>query len=145
MTQVCPISIQRIDTNLVRIIAAQVITLALLLIFTQELIFALILFYDFSVRILNLKKLSLLAYISQSLIKYFQLQAQPCDEAPKRFALYMGLVIIFLFTIMYLVDLTILASILVAILLICAFLEATFNYCVGCKIYHLLQYIKPKK
>ena len=144
VTQTCPISFNRVDANFVRIIAAQVISIALLLIFTQELIFALILFFDFSVRILNLKKLSILAYIAQYIIKYFQIEAELCDEAPKRFALYVGIIIITIFTLLYFLKLNIMASILVSILLLCAFLEATFDYCVGCKVYHLLQYIRPR-
>ena len=145
MTQTCPISFNRVDANFIRIIAAQVISIALLLIFTQELIFALILFFDFSVRILNLKQLSILAYVAQFIIKNFKIEVQLCDEAPKRFALYMGIIIIALFTLLYFFQLNIMASILVATLLICAFLEATFDYCVGCKVYHLFQYIRLKK
>ena len=142
MTQTCPISFKRVDANLVRIIATQVISIALLLVYTQEIIFALILLFDFSVRILNLKQLSILAYIAQLIIKYFKIEVQLCDEAPKRFALYLGLIIIVIFTLLYVFQLNILASMLVSILLLCAFLEATFNYCVGCKIYHLLQYLQ---
>ena len=145
MTQTCPISFKRVDSNFVRIIAAQVISIALLLVYTQEIIFALILLFDFSVRILNLKQLSILAYIAQSIIKYFKLEAQLCDEAPKRFALYLGIIIILIFTLLYFFQLNILASILVMILLLCAFLEATFDYCVGCKVYHLLQYAQIKR
>ncbi len=145
MTQTCPISFNRVDANFVRIISVQVISIALLLIFTQELIFALILLFDFSVRILNLKQLSILSYIAQLIIKYFKIQVELCDEAPKRFALYVGLIIIALFTLFYLFNFNLIASLLVSILVLCAFLEATFNYCVGCKIYHLLQYVRLKK
>ncbi|HHD82450.1 MAG TPA: DUF4395 domain-containing protein [Campylobacterales bacterium] len=144
MQQACPISRNRIDTNLVRIIALQVIAIALLLIYTQELIFALLLLFDFSVRILNLKSLSLFALIAKSIIKYFKIKAQPCDEAPKRFALYVGAVLISLFSLLYLFNFTLLASILVTVLLVCAFLEASFDYCLGCKIYHFIQYIQFK-
>lgn len=144
VTQTCPISFNRVDTNFIRIIAAQVISIALILIYTQELIFALILLFDFSVRVLNLKQLSIFAYIAQFIIKNFKLEVQLCDEAPKRFALYVGIAIIATFTLLYFFNLNILASIFVSILLICAFLEATFDYCVGCKVYHLLQYIRPR-
>ena len=144
LTQTCPISFKRVDANFIRIISVQVITIALLLIFTQELIFALILFFDFSVRILNLKQLSILAYVAQFIIKYFKIKVQLCDEAPKRFALYMGTIIIALFTFLYFFQLNIIASLLVMTLLVCAFLEATFDYCIGCKVYHLVQYIRPK-
>lgn len=145
MSQTCPISFARIDAHFVRIIAVEVISLALLLIFTQNIIFALILLFDFTMRTLNLKKLSPLAHVAQAIIKQFEIKPLLCDEAPKRFALYVGVTIIALFTLLYLFKLNILASVLVAILLLCAFLEATFDYCVGCKVYHLLQYLQKKK
>ena len=145
MSQTCPISFARIDANFVRIIAVEVITLALLLIFTQNIIFALILLFDFTMRTLNQKKFSPLAHVAQAIIKHFHIKPLLCDEAPKRFALYVGVVIITLFTLLYLFKLNILASVLVAILLLCAFLEATFDYCVGCKVYHFLQYLQKSK
>jgi hypothetical protein len=144
VTKACPISFNRVDSNFVRIIAVQVISIALLLIFTQKIIFALILLFDFSVRILNLKQLSILAYVAQFIIKSCKIDVKLCDEAPKRFALYMGIIIISLFTLLYFFQLNIMASLLVSTLLVCAFLEATFDYCIGCKVYHLFQYIRLK-
>jgi hypothetical protein len=144
VTKACPISFNRVDANFVRIIAVQVISIALLLIFTQKIIFALILLFDFSVRILNLKQLSILAYVAQFIIKSCKIEVKLCDEAPKRFALYMGIIIISLFTLLYFFQLNIMASLLVSTLLVCAFLEATFDYCIGCKVYHLFQYIRLK-
>ena len=142
MTQTCPISFNRVDAHLVRIVATEVITVALLLLFTQNLLFALLLLFDFSVRVLRLQHLSLFVFIAKTIIEQFHIKAQPCDEAPKRFALYLGVGIIALFTIFYALHFTFIASILVGILLICAFFEAAFDYCVGCKIYYLLQLLK---
>jgi len=144
VAQTCPISLHRIDAHFVRIVAAQVITIAVLLLFTQQLIFAVLLLFDFSVRILKLKNLSLFAFIAKLIIEYFQIKAQPCDEAPKRFALYLGVGIIALFTLLFAFNFTTLASILVGILLLCAFLEAAFDYCIGCKLYHLIQFFTQK-
>jgi hypothetical protein len=145
MTQSCPISFNRIDTHLVRIIALQVITLAFLLLWTHHIFFALILLFDFSVRTLNLKRLSPLATIAKFIIYSLQMKPQLCDEAPKRFALYLGLGIIGFFTLLLLFGFTKLAIIMIYILIICASLEAVFDYCIGCKIYHYLQLILPKK
>jgi len=145
VTETCPISSNRIDANFARIIAAQVIIIALLLIYTQELIFSLILLFDFSVRLLKIKRLSFLSYISKFIIKLLQIDAKPCDESPKRFALYLGIVIIATFTLLYFFQLNTLASIFVGILLVCAFLEAAFDYCIGCKVYYLLQYLQIKR
>ena len=144
MTQTCPISFNRIDAHLVRIVAVEVITVALLLLVTQNLIFALLLLFDFSVRVLKLKNLSLFAFVARIIIEQFEIKAQPCDEAPKRFALYLGVSIVALFTIFYALNFTFIASILVGILLLCAFFEAVFDYCVGCKIYHIIQLLKKK-
>ena len=144
MAQTCPISLHRIDAHFVRIVAAQVITIALLLLFTQHLVFAILLLFDFSVRILKLKNLSLFAFIAKLIIEYFKIEAQPCDEAPKRFALYLGVGIIALFTLLFAFSFTTLASILVGILLLCAFLEAAFDYCIGCKLYHVIQIFTQK-
>jgi len=145
MNQACPISLKRIDTNFVRIIALQVISIAILLIITQELLFALILLFDFSVRVLNFKKLSPFAYIAKMFIKYFNLTPQLSDEAPKRFALYVGIFIISIATLLYLLQFNLIASSIITILVICASLEAAFDYCLGCKIYHLLQYFQVKR
>ena len=145
LTQTCPISLNRIDAHLVRIIAAQVITVALLLLFTHHLVFAFILLFDFSVRLLKLKKLSLFSLIAKFIITRFQIKSQPCDEAPKRFALYLGLAIIILFTLLFSLQLNLVASALVGVLLICAFLEAAFDYCIGCKLYYFMQLLTPKK
>lgn len=144
MAQTCPISFNRIDAHLVRIVAAEVITVALLLLITQNLVFALLLLFDFSVRVLKLKNLSLFAFVARIIIEQFEIKAQPCDEAPKRFALYLGVGIVALFTIFYALHFTLVASTLVGVLLLCAFFEAAFDYCVGCKIYHLLQLISKR-
>jgi len=145
LTHSCPISFKRIDANFVRLIATQVITIALLLLFTQHLLFAFILLFDFTARVLNFKQLSPFALVAKNIINYFQIKAQPCDEAPKRFALYLGLSIVSLLTFFYSVKLSIIASTLVIILLICAFLEAVFDYCIGCKVYYLLQMLTKKR
>ena len=141
MIQSCPISFSRIDAHLVRIIALQVILVACLLLWTQHLSFALILLFDFSVRTLGLKKLSPFRTIAKLIIHSFQLKPQLCDEAPKRFALYLGLGIIGFFTLLLTFGFTKTALLMVSILILCASLEAIFDYCIGCKIYHYLQFI----
>jgi len=145
MAQSCPISFNRIDTHLVRIIALQVIVVALLLLATSHLFFAFLLLFDFSVRTLNLKRFSPFANIAKLIIKSLQIKPQLCDEAPKRFALYLGLGIIGFFTLLFLFEFSKVATILVAILIICALLEASLDYCIGCKIYHFIQMIFPHK
>ena len=141
MIQSCPISLNRIDEHLVRLIALQVILVAVLLLWTQHLLFALILLFDFSVRTLQLKKISPFSTIAKLIIHFFQIKPQRCNEAPKRFALYLGLGIIGFFTLLLIFGFTKTALLMVSILILCASLEAIFDYCIGCKIYYYLQCI----
>ncbi|MBU1668663.1 DUF4395 domain-containing protein [bacterium] len=145
MSQSCPISLQRIDSHLVRIIALQVITIALLLLWSGSLFFAFILLFDFLVRSLELKHLSPFAKVGKFIIHHLNIKPQLCDEAPKRFALYLGLGIIGFFTLLFVFGFSKIATLLVGILLLCASLEAAFDYCIGCKIYHYIQIIWGRK
>ena len=141
MIQSCPISFNRIDAHIVRIIAFQVVLVAFLLLWTQHLFFALILLFDFLVRTLQLKKISPFSTIAKLISQFFHLKPQLCDEAPKRFALYLGLGIISFFTTFLMFGFIKVALFMISILIICASLEALFDYCIGCKIYHYLQFI----
>ncbi len=139
MAQTCPISLNRIDAHLVRIVASEVVVAALLLLITHSLILSLLLLFDFSVRALRMRNLSPFVFLAGIIMEIFHISAHLCDEAPKRFALYLGVGIVMLFTLLYLLGFSFSASILVGILLICAFLEAAFDYCIGCKIYYFIQ------
>jgi len=145
MTHSCPISLHRVDSNVVRLIAVQVIMVSSLLILTHNLLFSLILLFDFLVRTLNLKTLSPFLIIAKRVIQTLQIQPQLCDEAPKRFALYLGLAIVGFSTLLFLFGFLNTAIFMVSILIVCASLEALFDYCIGCKIYHYLQFIRIKK
>lgn len=138
----CPISLRRIDANIVRFISLQVALSAITLLLTQNLYIGMILLFDFSVRTLRLHKISPFYLLSQFIITLLDISPKWCDESPKRFALYLGLVISILVVVLLYIQLNILALIVVAILLLCALFEAIFDFCIGCKIYYLLQLIK---
>ncbi len=142
MSKSCPISLRSIDSNLVRIISAQVSLVVMILLITKLPIFALILLFDFLARALRRQELSPFLLIGKSIVKILNLKENMCDEAPKRFALFMGLSISFTLSILYLINLPIYATIVSVILLICALLETMFDFCFGCKIYQILQLIK---
>lgn len=145
MSASCPISLKRIDSHLVRIIALQVILVSLLLLWSGNLFFSALLLFDFLVRTLELKQLSPFATIAKLVIKQLNITPKPCDEAPKRFALYLGLGIIGFFTLLFIFGFSKVATLLVGILVVCAFLETAFDYCIGCKIYQYIQLIWKDK
>ncbi len=142
MSKSCPISLKSTDSNLVRIISAQVSLATMILLITKLPIFALILLFDFLARALRIQELSPFLLIGKSIVKILNLKEHMCDEAPKRFALFMGLSISFTLSILYLSNLPIYATIVSVILLVCALLETMFDFCFGCKIYQILQLLK---
>ncbi len=142
MAQSCPISSRKVNSNLVRIYSIQVSLLVLALILTKLPIFAFILLYDFSIRALRLPKLSPVHLIGKFIIGIFKIKPKMTDEAPKRFALYIGLSFSLALSLLYANRYYDVATITATILLICALLEAVFNYCLGCKIYQIIQSFK---
>ncbi len=142
MSKSCPVSLRSIDSNLVRIISAQVSLVAILLIFTHLPVFAIILLFDFSARGLRQQEFSPFLLTGKVIIRLLNLKPKMCDEAPKRFALYMGLVISLSIGILYIINFDTLATITSAVLLTCALLETLFDFCLGCKIYQIIQIAK---
>lgn len=142
MVQVCPISFNRVDSNVVRGIAFAVVLVTTLFIITQEVFFAFILVFDFMVRSMRLSHLSLFYMISKIILKTWGIRPKLCDEAPKKFALYLGLFFSFTLFIFSLLDFELFTLSIAIILVLCALLETIFDYCIGCKIYHFIQVLR---
>lgn len=135
----CPISTRRVDANMVRIISFQVALFTVILLLTHESIFAFILFFDFLMRTLRLSHMSLFALVAKLIITKWGIEPKLCDESPKRFALYMGLVISFILLLLLALNLTIMATFIAVLLFVCALIETLFDFCIGCKIYYAIQ------
>ena len=138
MSPSCPISNRRIDSNMVRFISLEIAITAVFLLLTQHTVFALLLLVDFSFRILRLKEYSPFSIAASYALKNMNIAPRMSDEAPKRFALYLGwsmTILMVFFTLMgYGTTVTIFAWILLA----CSLMEALFEFCVGCTLYHYL-------
>ena len=142
MSPSCPISTRRVDTNMVRIISFQIAIFTLLLIFTQKNFLALILLFDFSMRALRMTEWSPFHTLGKFILNRWGVEPKLSDESPKRFALYLGLMISLLLALFYLSGSVQTATVIATILLACALLETLFDFCIGCKIYYVLQLIK---
>ncbi len=139
MSPSCPISTRRVDSNMVRVISFQVLLFSLILLITQESVFALILFFDFFIRAIRKPEFSPFQIVSQFVLTGWGIAPKLCDESPKRFALYLGLITSLFLAVFYLGGFTTIATVITGILLICAFLETAFDFCIGCKIYYAIQ------
>ena len=142
MSPSCPISTRRVDANLVRIISLQVAFITVALIITAHPLLAVILLFDFTVRILRKNEFSLFHMIGKGVINKWALTPKPCDESPKRFALSLGFLTSLLLVIFYMTGLQMIATSIAIILLLCSALEVAFDFCIGCKLYYAIQLTK---
>ena len=142
MSPSCPISARRVDSNMVRVISFQVALFTVALLFTQEIFFALVLLFDFVMRVVRRSNLSPFHVIGKFILEGWNIAPKLCDESPKRFALYMGLVISMVLVLLFAAGLPIVATMIAFILLVCALLETLFDFCIGCKIYYAIQIMK---
>ena len=139
MSPSCPISTRRVDSNMARIISFQVALFTLLLLITQESLFVLVILFDFFMRALRLSNFSPFEIVGNFVLKGWGVAPKLCDESPKRFALFLGLITSLFIVIFYFAGFTILATAIAVILLICALLETLFDFCIGCKLYYAIQ------
>jgi len=139
MSPSCPISTRRVDSNMARIISFQVALFTVILLITQESFFSLIILFDFFIRALRLSNFSPFEIVGKFVLRGWGVAPKLCDESPKRFALYLGLVTSLFIVIFYFAGFTLFSTVVAVILLICALLETLFDFCIGCKIYYAIQ------
>jgi hypothetical protein len=139
MTQACPISLRRVDANMVRIVSFQVALFTIILLITKESAFAFVLLFDFTMRALRKSYFSPFYLVAKFILDGWGIAPKLCDESPKRFALYLGLVTSLFLVLFYAAGFTLFATTITIVLLICALLETLFDFCIGCKIYYAIQ------
>lgn len=140
----CPVSAERVNENVVRIIAFTVALMAI-----ASMIFAnywaiVFLIFDFALRAFTTGKLSPLKFIAIKISDGLSLSPKMKDLAPKKFAATLGFIFCLLITATFLFDFYTLALILTSIMTVFALLESLFAICVGCHIYSFLQVFTKK-
>lgn len=138
----CPVSSLRTDENVVRIIALQVVVLAIVGVWASNPFLFVLLLIDFAIRSLTDGKWSLLRQIALQLSLLLNLKKKIIPAEPKKFAALVGATFSLFIGGLYFIDFEIVASILGFVLIACAILESFFGVCVGCYFYTFLQFIK---
>lgn len=133
----CPVDFVAINENKARITAFFVLVSGAIYLITGLWIIIAFLVIDFFLRANNWGKYSLLAILSDAVIKQFKIKSKPTDRAPKRFAAGVGLIFTIGILIFHLFDLNTLAIVLTSVLLFFAFLESFVGFCAGCYVYSL--------
>jgi hypothetical protein len=133
-----------VDANMARMISSQVALFAALFLFTQINLFLFIIIFDFIVRAFRKSELSLFSMSAKIILSVLGAAPRPCDESPKRFALYLGLGTALAALGLFSTGFVAAAAVIAVILLSCALLEALFDFCIGCRIYYAIQLTKAK-
>ncbi|KAF0092584.1 MAG: CDP-alcohol phosphatidyltransferase [Fusobacteria bacterium] len=141
----CPITGDNRDNTTIRIVAGLVFTITgatiaigLLASYSVAAIIFGLLGVDFIIRAFLLPKYSLLARFGKGIAAVLNLKKLMVDSGPKIFAARIGVIFTLSGTSLYALGYTTPASIVAGILLLCAGLEAFFNFCLGCWMYALL-------
>jgi hypothetical protein len=141
----CPVSSERINENVVRLIALFVAIIGVSSLLFVNFYTIIFLMFDFAIRAFTSGKFSLLKFIALKLFKLFSLPTKLTDLAPKKFAATLGFVFCLVIGVFYLFNQIEIAIGLTVILLIFAILESVFAICVGCYVYSFWQSISKKK
>jgi len=135
MVKICPISLRKTNENLSRLNASFTVLMSTLFLFTESPVFILVILMDFMLRNILEGKLNPVSRINQYIIEVIHISSHMINAGPKIFAARVGLILSFLSTVFFLLANTFMSSMIIAILLLFAFLESALNYCIACKLY----------
>jgi len=135
----CPVSAERVNENVIRIIAAMVVLIAIYSILYVSFYAILFLTVDFATRAFTSGKFSLLKFIAFKIANGLSIANKLTDLAPKKFAATLGFVFCMVICSCYLLKFFYAAIALTIVLLAFAILESVFAICVGCYVYSFWQ------
>ena len=140
----CPISAERVDNNITRIIAAIVLLLSVAGILLHNYYLFIFLTYDFTVRTFFKGNGSLLKWIGKQFVALFNITPKPINAAPRKFAAGLGLIFCLTIAVLIFLNLILPALLVGGMLIICAFMESVLGFCLGCYVYSIfiLPFIK---
>ena len=143
MSYSCPLSFEKVDSNVSRINSFLVSTLLLSYLLTFNVVIVYFLLFEFITRLFCNNELSLLYKMAKFLKKSFKLKDKPTDSGAKRLAGYFAIFFLLLLVAGNNLNLYLFSMVVGGIFLSCSLLDVFFNFCVGCKIYFIVKKIYP--
>ncbi|WP_412467872.1 DUF4395 domain-containing protein [Pedobacter sp. KLB.chiD] len=141
----CPISAERINENVVRIIAFMVAVIAIICVVFSNYWAIVFLLIDFALRAFTTGKFSMLKFMAIKIANGLSLTPKMKDLAPKKFAATMGFGFCLLITAIFIFNYYTAALILTLLLTAFALLESLFSICIGCYVYTVINLITKSK
>jgi hypothetical protein len=142
---ICPHDTDTVNERVARVIAAQVIIITVVSLFTVSPLIMLFLAVDFGMRALRFQQYSLLRLIAAAAASVLLIAPRHTNAAPKRFAAGLGMVLSLVIGVLLFTELHLLTAVFGGMLIGCAALEAFAGYCVGCSVYTFLLQLKRLK
>lgn len=134
---VCPISSNRVDSNVSRLTAFLIVILLAVYLFTGFQTIIALIAIDYLIRAAFSPKYSPMKWLAELISRLIKIPIKMVDAAPKLFASRIG--VLFAVTALLLSQTYVFASATVAtILLVFAFLDSVFDFCFGCLAYHYI-------
>lgn len=141
----CPISAEKVNENVVRLMAFMVAMVLISCIIAANYWAVVFLLFDFASRAFSSGKFSLLKVAAFKIGQMLSLSKKMTDLAPKKFAAALGFVFCLLITAVSFLNFSVLAMALTGIMTVFALLESLFAVCVGCYVYSFIQVLKRSK
>jgi len=137
----CPISVERVNENVIRIIAFIVALIVITCIVFSNYWAIVFLILDFALRAFTSGRFSILKLIAINVAKLLSLKPKMTDLAPKKFAATLGFIFCLIITATFLLNFYNLTIIFSTVMALFALLESLFAICVGCYVYTAMQMI----
>ncbi len=138
MAHICPIEGTLINEPTVRVVAGLVAITAAVGVYFQSPIIFLFLAFDFFVRGFDKKEWSLFRYFGIKTVTCIDIKEKLIDSGGKKFASKVGFILSSILTLSAFLQFSTIVYTLGGILVLFATLESALAYCVGCKIYTLI-------
>ena len=135
MAKCCPISHIKADSYQERIEAFITASAVAGFVISCSFVMPLILVADFLLKLSSKNRYGIFKPVSKKCKELFNLPQKSVDDAPKKFARILGMIMSLNLIILYFFDLHEPAVILSIIFITFALLDAFFDFCIGCKIY----------
>ncbi|HYQ55959.1 MAG TPA: DUF4395 domain-containing protein, partial [Draconibacterium sp.] len=133
---VCPISTEKIDSNVSRLTVFMNVVLMGIFLTTRNPLFIGIVAIDYFIRAILKVEYSPVRFIALSVVSAFNLEKKPINLAQKIFASRLGFICALLAVILQLLGYSTGAVISASILMVLSFMDSVLNFCVGCLIYN---------
>lgn len=143
MNYSCPMSFQTVDSNVSRFTSLIVASFIIAYLAIGDVMILYIVALDFIVRLFLNTKNSFFNIVAEKIKALFKLEDKYIDSGAKKLAAYFGLAFVSILVVFYHMDIWLATVIVAGIFLSCSLLDVFFNFCVGCKIYHIIKKLYP--